>query len=67
MGISVDSKNRLVYLDVARGIAMIAIVLGHLGQSNINKIVFTFHLSIFYFITGYFLNKKNGDLGLCQN
>ena len=51
-------KQRLEYLDVARGIAMIAIVLGHLGSALINRVVYTFHLPMFYFISGYFFDER---------
>lgn len=50
--------KRLEYVDVARGIAMICIVLGHLGNPDINRVVFTFHLPIFFFISGYFLSER---------
>lgn len=50
--------ERKKYIDVARGIAIFCIILGHLGIAWINRIVFTFHVPIFYFITGYFLNRK---------
>ena len=50
--------KRLTYIDIARGIAIICIVLGHLGNATINKIVFTFHVPIFFFITGYFTTDK---------
>lgn len=49
-------RNKSV--DIARGIAMIAIVLGHLGISDINRVVFTFHVPVFYLITGYYLSTK---------
>lgn len=52
------TSNRIKYIDIARGIAIICIVLGHLGIDSINKIVFTFHVPIFFFITGYFINNK---------
>lgn len=51
-------STRLQYIDIAKGIAMICIILGHLGNASINRIVFTFHVPIFFFITGYFTNKK---------
>ena len=54
--LSVTHGNRLQHVDIARGIAMICIVLGHLGISSINKVVFTFHVPIFYFISGYFMH-----------
>lgn len=52
--VSVNARNRAV--DIARGIAMYSIVLGHLGNSTINRFVFTYHLPIFYLISGYFFH-----------
>ena len=52
-------KRRLHALDVARGIAMISIVLGNLGKSSISHVVFTYHLPIFYLIGGYFLDERS--------
>lgn len=46
-------RNRT--LDIAKGIAMISIILGHLSVRKINCFVFTYHIPIFYLITGYFL------------
>lgn len=51
-------SNRIRYIDIAKGIAIICIIMGHVGNWNINRIVFTFHVPIFFFITGYFLNDK---------
>ncbi len=52
------TTGRIKYIDITRGIAILCIVLGHLGNSQINRIVFTFHVPIFFFITGYFINNK---------
>ena len=49
---------RLRTVDVARGIAIISVILGHLGSSEINRVVFTYHLPVFYLITGYFMNAR---------
>lgn len=51
-----SSTKRLDYIDIARGISIICIILGHLGNSLINRVVFTFHVPIFFLITGFFLN-----------
>ncbi len=52
------TENRLRYIDIARGIAIICIILGHLGNKTINSVVFTFHVPIFFFITGFFISSK---------
>ncbi len=54
-----NDKKRLEYLDIARGIAMISIVLGHLGIRSFNKVVFTYHLPIFFIISGFFLSTRD--------
>ena len=51
------ASGRLEFVDVAKGIAMICIVLGHLGISGINRFVFTFHVPVFFLISGYFISE----------
>lgn len=53
-----SGASRLEFVDIARGIAIISVILGHFGDSTINSIVFTFHLPMFLYISGYFLNEK---------
>lgn len=47
---------RLEFIDVAKGIGIICVMLGHLGSEMIDKVVFTFHMPLFFLISGYFLN-----------
>lgn len=54
-----SAGNRVKYIDVARGIAILCIIIGHFGVYEVNRVVFTFHVPIFYIITGYFLSKKH--------
>lgn len=60
-------KERIKYIDIARGIAMLCIVLGHLGNSQINRVVFTFHVPLFFFITGYFINNRRSVKDFIKN
>ncbi len=41
------SSTRNMRVDIARGIAIIAVILGHFSIINIRNVVFTFHLPIF--------------------
>ena len=50
--------DRIRSIDVLRGIAIIAIVFGHMGIIPINKVVFTFHVTAFFVLSGYFLNEN---------
>ena len=43
--------------DVAKGICIISIILGHLGAAEINRIVYLYHIPVFFLIAGYFLKK----------
>jgi fucose 4-O-acetylase-like acetyltransferase len=53
------NNSRIKCIDIARGIAIICIILGHLDVWAIVRIVFTFHVPIFFIITGYFTNTNN--------
>ncbi len=50
--------DRISYLDIAKGISIICIILGHLGKFTITRVVFTFHVPIFFLISGYFIDDK---------
>ena len=49
------AKKRLYWIDVARGIAILLVVLGHcIGNLNApgNKFILSFHMPLFFFISG---------------
>lgn len=56
--------ERIESIDVAKGIAIISIVVGHLGfigPGGVNvlfRIVFQYHVPLFFIIAGYFLSTK---------
>lgn len=52
--------KRLSYFDVAKGIGIVSVILGHMSIGWINTIVFTFHMPLFFIISGYFIKKKPG-------
>lgn len=58
--VSKPAAGRLRFVDIAKGISIICIILGHLGIHNITRVVFTFHVPIFFLITGYFVSRKEG-------
>lgn len=54
-----QASGRIRYIDVARGLSIICIVLGHLGHYGIDSVVFTFNVPIFFLITGYFFRPED--------
>lgn len=48
---------RVGFVDVARGIAIWGIVLGHQGIPSINRVVFTLHVPIFFLLAGSFFDE----------
>ena len=52
------SKPRQEWADVAKGLSMLAVIAGHLGSSTINRLVYLWHLPVFFLISGYFLKIR---------
>ena len=53
-------RERIHYIDVARGIAIILMVLGHLLELETTgrELVFSFHMPLFLIVSGYFFSEK---------
>ena len=51
-------KKRILWIDVAKGICMLAIIAGHFGVESINRIVFAFHIPVFFMLSGYTLSTN---------
>lgn len=55
--ISMDTAtpSRIDYIDVAKGIGLIAVVFGHLYTygGGISRIIFSFHMPLFFILSGY--------------
>ncbi len=58
--IQTGNKTRDAGIDIAKGIAILSIVAGHLGVGWINSIVFTFHVPLFFILSGYFFKDREG-------
>ena len=57
-------KERIEAIDIAKGIAIIGILAGHMrftkvfGIDFVHNIVYQFHVPIFFLISGYFLKPE---------
>lgn len=52
-------KQRLRWLDCAKGIGMICVIIGHIGISQFGAILYAFHLPLFFVLAGYSFNPTN--------
>ena len=53
------NKGRVEYIDVAKGIAIICVMVSHMWWGGlVHKILFSFEIPFFFFISGYFLSEK---------
>ena len=63
MDVKISENKRIEYLDIAKGIGLITVVFGHLFkyQGTVSNIIFSFHMPLFFFISGYCFNPKKND------
>lgn len=53
-----NSKKRIAWIDVAKGICILSVIAGHMGVDIINRTVFSYHLTTFFLLTGYTLKNN---------
>jgi fucose 4-O-acetylase-like acetyltransferase len=53
-------SKRIEYLDIAKGIGILLVVLGHNDFEVISlfvqRLIYSFHMPMFFFLSGYFIN-----------
>ena len=64
--LSSNPPNRDITIDIAKGIAILLVVLGHL-QNPINKYIYAFHMPLFFFLSGMFVKEMSLKDTICQN
>ena len=53
------TASRLTYMDVAKGIGILCVIAGHMGNSMVNRFIFSFHMPLFFLISGFFMSDKD--------
>lgn len=56
--IIICKKQRIKYLDIARGIAIILMIVGHVVSGKKRNIIFSFHMPLFIIISGMFFKTE---------
>ena len=61
--------KRVKYFDIAKAIGIILMIIGHCGIKNryINNFIFSFHMPLFFFISGYFFKYREDKECLKRN
>ena len=57
---------RIDYFDIVKGIGILCVIAGHMGISPIDSVVFTFHMPLFFLISGYFISTKISFKDFCN-
>lgn len=55
-------NNRIAWIDIAKGIVIILMVLGHSSiPKNINSFIYSFHMPFFFFVSGMLISNKSSS------
>lgn len=60
-------RQRLDNIDVAKGILILTVVLGHAPNHNLEQILYWFHIPAFFFISGLLVYGKKNDVAKIMN
>ena len=52
-----NRKQRLLWIDIAKGICMLAVILGHFHKPEWG-FLYSFHLTVFFILSGYTMKEK---------
>ena len=53
-----EYNNRVKWIDTAKGIGIICVILGHLYVPVAYAYIYSFHVPLFFFLSGYLFNNK---------
>ena len=64
-------KNRIGYIDMSKGLAIILVIIGHSSfvPNNAKLLLYAFHIPLFFFLSGFTLNVRKYETfsGYCLN
>lgn len=55
-------NNRIHWIDMAKGIGMFLVMFGHMETGLLGRWIYSFHMPLFFFLSGYVFNGKYGTL-----
>lgn len=57
---SQSSQPRIAWIDMAKGYGTILVILAHLGVEKLGVWIYTFHMPLFFFLSGYVFKDSYG-------
>ena len=54
------NNTRIEWIDMAKGYGIILVLIGHLNIPIITPLIYTFHIPLFFFLSGYVFNADYG-------
>lgn len=58
-------QDRIEWIDVAKGIGIILVIMGHTFQLDLVSPIYAFHMPLFFFLSGLLFNLDAGG-GICK-
>ena len=57
------NKSRYEFIDIAKGIGIILVMMGHffIYRSTVTQVIYSFHMPMFFFLSGIFISAPNAD------
>lgn len=57
-----NNKERIEYIDIAKGITILLVIVGHtINNPFLKQVIYTFHMPLFYILSGYFFKPKSSN------
>ena len=61
-------QNRIIFIDIARGIAILLMIIGHtIKYGTLRNAIFSFHMPLFVIVSGYFYKEKSIKDEICNS
>ncbi len=55
---SAVKNQRIEYIDAVKGLAILCVIIGHMGWEYADRMIYPFHMPLFLICSGYFISDK---------
>lgn len=61
-----NKKDRIIWMDLAKGIAIILVIFGHCVHGGIRGIIFSFHMPLFFILSGMTYKRRESYYAIVE-